>query len=137
MAVQTYNPADVKVIIAGYVVSGFADGTAISIIQNEPMQYDAHVGIQGEVSRTKKNNKTALLKFTLKHTAPFNTQMELINNTINAAKFPVSIQNKSDLQYKGGGAECWIQKMPDDEFGDTEQMQEYEVFISDYSKKRG
>ena len=111
MAVQTYNPADVRVTVAGKVVTGFADATSIVIERNAEL-YTAHVGSQGEVSRTALTNKTALLKFTLKQTSPFNTQMKLIADTLNAAKFPVSVINKSDLQYKAVSSEAWIQALP-------------------------
>lgn len=137
MAVQTYNPADVKVVIAGYVVSGFADGTSVVIERSEPNLYNEHVGSQGEVSRTATTNRTALLKFTLKQTAPFNTQMQLIANTLNSAKFHVSVQNKSDLKYKGGSSEAWIKSLPNKELGQDEQMREYAVFMADFSEKEG
>lgn len=136
MAVQTYNPADVRVTVAGKVVTGFADATSIVIERNAEL-YTAHVGSQGEVSRTALTNKTALLKFTLKQTSPFNTQMKLIADTLNAAKFPVSVINKSDLQYKAVSSEAWIQSLPNKELGADEQMREYVIFMADFSEKEG
>lgn len=137
MAVQTYNPADVRVIIAGIVVTGYADGTSIVIERSEPNLYNEHVGAQGEVSRTATTNRTALLKFTLKQTSPFNTQMQLIVNTLNSAKFPVSVQNKSDLKYKGGSSEAWVKTLPNKELGQDEQMREYAIFMADFTEKEG
>lgn len=137
MAVQTYNPADVRIVIAGYVVSGFADSNSIRIERNQPALYNAHVGSQGEVSRTATTDRTAKLIISLKATAPFNTQMQLIANTLNAAKFPVSVQNKSDLKYKGGSSEAWIESLPNKELGQDEQMREYTIFMADFSEKEG
>jgi hypothetical protein len=137
MSVKTYNPKEVRVTIAGLIVSGYGDSTSVTITRNEPNRYNEHVGAQGEVSRTATTNRTALLKIVLKQTSPFNQTMQTIEATLNAAKFHVQVSNKSDLKYLAGGTECWIKTMPDKELGGEEQMREWGIFISDFTEKEG
>ncbi len=137
MAVQTYNPKEVRVTIAGFIPTGYADGTSIVIERSEPNLYNAHVGAQGEVSRTATTNRTALLRITLKQTSPFNQTLQTIEKTLNAAKFPISITNKSDLKYIAGSSEAWIQSLPNKELGQDEQMREYVFFMADFAEKEG
>ena len=136
MAVQTYNPKEVRVTVAGQIVTGFGDG-AITIERSVPERYNPHVGIQGEVSRTSTTNRTAKLKFTLKQTSPFNQKLQVIEATLNAAKFPVQVSNKSDLKYVAGSSEAWIESMPNKELGGEEQMREWVIFMADFTEKEG
>lgn len=134
--VKTYNPKEVRVTIAGQIATGYGDG-AIIIERGIPELYTAHVGIQGEVSRTSTTNRTAKLKFTLKQTSPFNQTLQTIAATLNAAKFPVQISNKSDLKYIAGSSEAWIESMPNKELGGEEQMREWVIFMADFAEKEG
>ena len=52
---------------------------------------------KGEVSRTATTNRTAKLKITLKQTSPFNQTLQVIESTLNAAKFTVTTPNASDV----------------------------------------
>lgn len=135
--VQTYNPKEVRVVIAGLTATGYADGTSVVVERLEPNRYNEHVGAQGEVSRTATTNRTALLKLTLKQTSPFNQTLQVIESTLNVAKFPVSVTNKSDLAYLAGGTECWVKTMPNKELGGEEQMREWGIFIADFTEKEG
>jgi hypothetical protein len=137
MAVQTYNPKEVRVTIAGQIVTGYADGTSVVIERGIPERYTAHVGAQGEVSRTATTNRTARLKITLKQTSPFNQTLQVIESTLNAAKFPTQISNKSDLKYLAGASESWIEVMPNKELGGEEQMREWVIFMADFTEKEG
>lgn len=137
MAVQTYNPKEVRVTVAGQIVTGYADGASVVIERGVPERYTAHVGAQGEVSRTATTNRTAKLKFTLKQTSPFNQKLQVIEATLNAAKFPVQVSNKSDLKYVAGSSEAWIESMPNKEFGGEEQMREWVIFMADFTEKEG
>ena len=135
--VQTYNPKDVRVTIAGLIANGFSDGTSVTVEKSESNLYNEHVGAQGEVSRTSTTNRTALLKISLKQTSPFNAALQKIALTLNVAKFPVSITNSSDLKYLGGAAECWIKTVPNKELGGEEQMREWGIFMADFTEKEG
>ena len=135
--VKTYDPKEVRVTVAGLIVNGYADGTSVVIERSEPNRYNEHVGAQGEVSRTATTNRTALLKITLKQTSPFNQSLQTIESTLNAAKFPVQVSNKSDLKYLAGGTECWIKVMSNKELGGEEQMREWGIFIADFTEKEG
>ena len=137
MAVQTYNPKEVRVTIAGLIATGYADGTSVVIERGIPERYTAHVGAQGEVSRTATTNRTAKLKISLKQTSPFNATLQKIEATLNIAKFPVAISNQSDLKYLAGSSEAWIESMPNKELGGEEQMREWVIFMADFAEKEG
>ena len=36
MPVKTYDPSSVTVTVGGFDISGFADGTAVTIVRDEP-----------------------------------------------------------------------------------------------------
>jgi hypothetical protein len=137
MAVQTYNPKEVRVTIAGQIVTGYGDGVSVQVERGIPERYVSHVGAQGEVSRTATTNRTAKLKITLKQTSPFNQTLQVIESTLNAAKFPVQVSNKSDLKYLAGASESWIESMPNKELGGEEQMREWVIFMADFTEKEG
>jgi hypothetical protein len=135
--VKTYDPKKVRLVIAGVIATGLADGNSIIVEKNEPNLTTEHVGSQGEVSRTMTTNRTALLKLMVKSTSPFNEKLYLIANTLNAAKFPIQLENSSDLKFLAVGSECWVKVIPNREFGQEEQMREWQLFISDYAEKEG
>jgi hypothetical protein len=135
--VKTYNPKEVRVTIANLNVSGLADGNSIVIERSQPLRYNSHVGTLGEVSRTATVDRTARLKLTVKQTAPFNQTLQVIEATLNVAKFPVQISNKSDLKYLANATECWIESMPNKELGMEEQMREWVIFMADFTEKEG
>ena len=57
MAVSTYNPDEVAIVFAGIPISGFADGTFLSVEQNED-SFTMQVGTDGEACRSKSNNRS-------------------------------------------------------------------------------
>lgn len=64
MALGTYDPAEVSLIAAGVPVTGFAPGTFITIEYNEDA-FNLSVGAGGDACRTRTNNNSARITFTL------------------------------------------------------------------------
>lgn len=135
--VKTYDPKKVRLVIAGAIATGLADGNSIIVEKNEPNLTTEHVGSQGEVSRTMTTNRTALLKLMVKSTSPFTEKLYAIANTLNAAKFPIQLENQSDLKFFANAFECWVKVIPNREFGQEEQMREWQFFMADYAEKEG
>jgi len=66
-----YNPAEVAVIFAGAPLSGFADGTFVTVERNED-SYTLQVGTDGEQCRSKSNNKSGRITVTLMQSSQSN-----------------------------------------------------------------
>jgi hypothetical protein len=64
MSLTTYDPDDVSVVALGIPITGYADGTFISIEQNED-DFSLMVGSDGDACRAKSNNRSARMTITL------------------------------------------------------------------------
>lgn len=128
----TYNPDEVVLNLGSLLISGFAEGTFVTVAKADPELYKTHVGAKGEVSRTKNLNNSGTIAFTLKGTSPSNAQLDLLK--FNPALLPVSVENKSDAEYFAGGAEAWVHNDPDKAFADTEQNVEWIIFVPELVK---
>ncbi|EPG73208.1 hypothetical protein LEP1GSC058_3108 [Leptospira fainei serovar Hurstbridge str. BUT 6] len=128
----TYDPSQVTLSISGRLVSGFFDGTFISIKRTDSENYKTHVGAKGEVSRTKNNNTTGSITFTLKGTSPDNAFLDLIKYQPSA--FPVLVKNNSDGKFMAVASQAWINTEPDKEFGLEETGVEWVLMCADLNK---
>ncbi len=63
MALRTYDPVQIAMIFGG-PITGFADGTFVSVEYNEDL-FTLLVGSDGEACRSKTNNNSARITFTL------------------------------------------------------------------------
>ncbi len=92
-----YDPASVYVTIGGVDITGYADGTFISIVPNAE-GFTRIVGADGEVAFAKSNDNTYNITLTLLQTSTSNTVLSgLLTADIeaNGGAFPISI---TDLQ---------------------------------------
>ena len=71
MSLRTYDPKQVAVIIAGQIISGFADGTFVNVERDEDT-WSLQVGADVEATRAKSNNKSGTLTVTLQQGSPSN-----------------------------------------------------------------
>lgn len=80
MALSTYDPGQVDVILAGIPIDGFADGTFISAEQDED-SFSLTIGSSGEGARAKSRNESATITFTLLQTSSSNDALSALHNT--------------------------------------------------------
>jgi hypothetical protein len=71
MALGTYDPAQVALIAVGVPVTGFAPGTFIVAERNED-SFNLTIGSDGEGCRTRTNNKSGRITFTLQQSSVTN-----------------------------------------------------------------
>jgi hypothetical protein len=128
----TYIPEEVSLNVGPLNITGFAEGTFITIAKVDPELYKKHVGAKGEVSRTKNHNNSGTITFVLKGTSPTNAQLDLLK--YNPALLPVAVKNNSDLEFIAGGEESWIDNDPDKAFADTEQNVEWIIHVPELIK---
>ncbi|PJZ49213.1 phage structural protein [Leptospira saintgironsiae] len=128
----TYDPNAVTLSISGRLVSGFFDGTFISVKRSDSENYKTHVGARGEVSRTKNNDTSGQITFTLKGTAPDNAFLDLVKQLPNT--FPVMVKNNSDGKFVAVASQAWVMTDPDKEFGVEESGVEWVLMCADLNK---
>ena len=128
----TYDPKQVTLQVGTKKISGFFDGTFITVALDDNEIYKNHVGPYGEVSRTKSNNRLGTVTFTLKQTSPSNAVLDKIKN--NPATFPVQVKNNSGGKMIATAAEAWISTDPDNEFSDEESGIEWVVTCAELVK---
>lgn len=125
----TYDPKEVSLFFGVLQVSGFADGTFITCARTDKDLYKNHTGAYGETARTKNNNRTGTITFTLKSTSPSNAALDLLKN--NPIAIPSLVKNNSSGKHIAGAIESWIQTEPDKAYGVEEQMVEWVIFCAD------
>ena len=119
MAVKTYDPKQIVIVLGGIIITGFADGTFLNITYNED-QFALTVGADGEGARAKSNNNSARIEVSLLQTASANALLS------NLRRLDISIPGRAGvvpLQIRDvlGGTlyeaqDCWIVKSPDAEY---------------------
>jgi len=120
MGLKTYDPSEVALIFAGFPISGFADGTFVSVDQNED-SFNLVVGTDGEGARAKSNNRSATITFTLLQTSASNAFLAAQHNI--DIRSPngdgigsLLVQDNSGLSLYSAD-KSWVRKPPVAEFG--------------------
>jgi len=133
MSVRTYDPASVSVLIGGVPISGFADGTFISVERNNP-KFQMVSGADGIVSRSKSNDKTGTMTLTLAQTSPSNDVLEgiaALDELSSTGIVPVMVKDNSGRSVHFAG-NAWIQQDPTAEFGKELSNREWTFDLADY-----
>jgi len=111
MAVRTFDPAQVVILLGGAPMSGYADGTFITI-ERETDTFQKESGADGVISRIKMNDKSTLVTLTLSQTSPSNNALSILHNTdelTGLGVVPLVIKDLSGTStYFSGNA--WIKK---------------------------
>lgn len=93
MAVKTYDPKKVIITFGTHTISGYADGTFISITPATD-RFSKNVGADGEVTRTQSNDNTDEVVITVKQTSSSNdylSQVAFNDRFLGTGKLPLSI----------------------------------------------
>ena len=138
--VKTYDPAAIVLTMGGAILSGYEPGTFITLVRAvENFTYT--VGPDGvEGIRTKTNNRSALLTFTLRQVATANL---LLSNLANRDEqqadgvVPISITDilSVDTVYLTGKG--WIEKPADANFAETPQGRAWLIRLADVPMVHG
>lgn len=109
--VKTYDPKDISVIFGGKIITGFGDGTFVVIERNE-QTFNLKVGVDGEGTRAKSNNKSGKITLTLMQSSASNDDLSAF-----AAADELSNTGVAACLLKDGNgstvcaaATAWIQK---------------------------
>ena len=109
----TYDPKDASLIVGGFAMSGFADGTFISVERTSDA-FSKVTGADGITSRAKSNDKSGTITITLAQTSPSNDILSgfaILDESKNAGVVPASL-----LDFAGktvaASAFAWVKKSP-------------------------
>lgn len=126
MAVRTYDPKSVVLVFGGATISGYADGTFITVERNSD-NFSMISGADGEVSRAKTNDRTGSITITLTQTSPSNSLLsfyEALDQRTGSGVAPVGITDlKGGSTYFSGNG--WVRKPANAEFSKEISNREY------------
>jgi hypothetical protein len=116
--VRTYNPQRVTVIVNGFEVTGFADGTFINISMVSD-GITTQVGADGEIARAINTDKRCNVVITLQQTSPANDFLSGLYDadvlTCGGIAGPIQIQDLCGTTMFSASA-AWVTKPADVEF---------------------
>lgn len=117
MSVKNYDPKLFSCIVGGKIMSGFSDGTYIKVERNE-QAYNLKVGVTGEATRAKNNNRSGKITVTLMQSAQSNDDLSSIaaaDELGNAGVVPVLVKDGSGSTV-ASAVTAWVMKYPNTEF---------------------
>ena len=132
MAVRTFDPNEVALIFGGVPLSGYPDGTFVSVERNED-SFSSISGADGVVSRSKSNNKTGKITFTLQATSPSNDVLSgflATDELTNAGILPVLVKDNSGRTLCSA-ANAWISKPSNVSFSKEIESREWIIECAD------
>lgn len=128
MAVKSYNPAEVIIIYAGEIISGYADGTFVTIGRDNDA-FGLVIGSNGEGCRSRSNDNSGTLTLTLLQSSSSNAILSALNaadETLGGGTAPLLVKdNSGNSLYSAETA--WIQKVADSEFGREATSREWTI----------
>lgn len=134
-ALKVYNPDQVQVVVAGIpVTKGWNDGPFLKIEQNED-SFTEQVGTDGEVTRSRTNNRTHTVTLTLMQSSDVNDLLSAlhtldINTPGGAGIGPLLVKDGSGRALYLA-EKCWIKKPPAVEFGREAGPREWVISTND------
>jgi len=117
MSLKTYNPKEVSVIVGARVITGFAEDSKV-IVARENDSWAKVAGVDGEVTRSKSNDKSGSITINLMQSSDDNaflTALYQSDELSGAGVVPVTVKDNSGTSLYIA-PEAWIRKPPDSEF---------------------
>lgn len=118
MALKSYDPNEVAIIVGGHVLGGFADGTFLTVERNSDT-WAGVSGASGEYARAKSNDRSGTFTVTLMQSSLSNGVMQgfaTADELANSGTFPVLVKDNNGNDIFSGEI-CWIQKPSSAEYG--------------------
>lgn len=132
MAVKTYDPKQIHVLIGGVAMGGFTDGTFVKVARDED-SFTKKVGVDGETSRVRTNNNGGTLMLTLHQTSPSNDVLSAFveaDELGNEGIVPVLIKDGTG-RTELFSALAWVKKPADATFGKDVENREWTLELTD------
>lgn len=124
--VRTYDPKKVIITFGALTLSGYADGTFISIERSGAM-FEKKKGADGSVDRINKNSFDFSVTLTIKQTSPANLALQAIataDQMSNKGVLPLIVKDLAGNSLFTA-PQAWISEDPKDEFSDSLSNREW------------
>lgn len=131
MGVLTYRPADVTLVFAGVPITGFAEGTMITVAKASD-GFNLNMGSTGTGARAQSHDESGTITFRLQQTAEVNAALTALHEADKASGngvFPVGMKDLSGADTVAAQT-AWITKIPDMEYSNEINAREW-VIASD------
>ena len=135
MAFKTYDADQVSVTVAGILIdSGFADGEFLRIEQ-ETDDYSDVVGTDGEVTRSRSNDRRATVTLLLMQSSDANDKLSALsaldNSSPNGAGVGAFLVRDRSGRSMYSAEHCWISKPPNVGFDREAGSREWTLRLAD------
>ena len=129
-----YNPDQVLIYFLGQVLTGFADGSFITVSQMSP-GFDDVVGTDGEVARSKTNDRRVKVVVKLLQTSLSNSVLSAahqsdLNSPNGLGVGTFKMQDLSSLGTIVEGQQAWVVQYPESDFDRKAGSREWEIRIA-------
>lgn len=128
---KEYDPSEVRVVIGGVIITGFADGSKIKVDPVTKELRKSKVGVDGDVTYTRVRDPRYTLTMMLKQDSPSNIYMDALKES--PLCVPISVSNTSGGKFVGGGTNCKMIERPSYEWSSEDTNREYKFMIPDFS----
>jgi hypothetical protein len=112
-----YDPKAVTIVYAGQIMTGYDDGTFVTIERNNDM-WALKMGADGIGTRAKSNDKSGKITLTLMSSSPSNdvlSGLAIADENTGAGAAPVLVRDGSGRTVATAAA-AWVTKIPSTEF---------------------
>ncbi|HPQ71523.1 MAG TPA: hypothetical protein PKW95_20525 [bacterium] len=123
----SYDPNEVTLTIDGQPVSGFAEGSFVTV-KRDAETWKAKAGIDGQVTRSLSHSELGKVTFTLTQFADFNVDMQNLFIDDKKKKKPIDVEVKYGKSVWSGTG--WIDKLPDVQFGNDAGTRAWSVSVA-------
>lgn len=140
-ALKVYDADQVSISIAGIpILSGFADGEFLKIEQ-EADDFTDKVGTDGEVTRSKTNDRRATVTILLMQSSAGNAALSALSNVDRLAPNGAGVGSLLVRDRLGtavySAAQAWISKPPDVSFDREATSREWTLRVADLTRNDG
>lgn len=126
-----YEPDQITIVFAGIRMRGYADGEFVRV-ETQTEDFTSKAGTDGEVTRSKTNDRRGTVTIMLEQTSPANAELSAlraldINTPGGAGVGALLIRDRLNGETLYRAAEAWIQKLPDSSFDRESQSREWVI----------
>jgi len=115
MSIKQYDPAKVAIILGGHIVTGFADGSFVTVTRTND-QWNHKSGSDGEEMRSKTNDFRGEMTLTLMQSSSSNTFIQALKTADDISGdggVPLLVKDNSSDGTLASSEYVWVKKDPD------------------------
>lgn len=130
--VRSFDPKQVSITYGGKIITGFADGSFITVERNQQAQ-NLKVGTDGEGTRVKTNDRSGKVTINLMQSSPSNDDLSSIaalDELSNDGVLPFFMNDATGTTI-AAAATMWIQKLSNVEFSNEATARQWVLETDD------